>query len=75
MLCAYSSVSYLNKYIAGIVALIGVGVTFRSIYILMKGLLSGESIKEMFNKVKTQLYAGALALCTSALIAYVRGYF
>lgn len=69
------SLKFITTITLAITGLMAVGITTRIIYLILSGILNGEAVPELLNKMTNKLSAAILAICLSTFLGVIKHYY
>lgn len=69
------SLKFITNLTLVFTALMAVGITTRIVYLILAGILNGEAVSELLNKMTKKLSAAILAICLSAFLGVIKHYY
>lgn len=69
------SLKFITNLTLAISGLVAAGITARVIYLILSGILNGEAVPELLNKMTKKLSAAILAICLSTFLGVIKHYY
>jgi len=69
------SLKFITNLTLAISGLMAAGITARVIYLILSGILNGEAVPELLNKMTKKLSAAILAICLSTFLGVIKHYY
>ncbi|WP_146045151.1 hypothetical protein [Clostridium sp. 3-3] len=66
---------FITNLTLAISGLMAAGSTARVIYLILSGILNGEAVPELLNKMTKKLSAAILAICLSTFLGVIKHYY
>ena len=70
-----NSLGYLNGLTSGLLILIAVGATYKSIEICLSALLNGESLEDAIKKIKKKIAVVIICSSLATMVALFKRYY
>ena len=55
--------------------LMAAGITARCVYLILAGMMGGETVTDVLNKLMKKLSAAILAICLSTVLGIIKHYY
>jgi hypothetical protein len=69
------SLKFITNLTLALSGMMAVGITARITYLILAGMLEGEAVPELLNKMTKKLSAAIFAICLSAFLGIIKHYY